>query len=150
MLDKSKLPTPDQYFGQFEGVITGGKSLRLPCPLHGGKGPNLSVDRETGVWHCFTCHAKGGDVVAFEQQLHGIGFVRAASNFGAYIPDGKPSTPATPALNYRALLNVLAFEVEVAALITSDVAAGREPSKQDVSRLIQSAGRINKVAEVLR
>ena len=150
MIDKSKLPSPDAYFSQFAGVKTSGKSLRLPCPIHKGESPNLSVDRESGMWQCFTCKAKGGDIIDFEQQLHGIGFVRAASNFGAYVPNGKPATPAAPVLNYRAMLNVLQNEIEIAALISSDLAAGRVPSSDDASRLIQAAGRITKVAEVLR
>ena len=150
MIDKSKLPTPDAYFSQFAGVKISGKSLRLPCPIHKGENPNLSVDRETGMWQCFTCKAKGGDVIDFERQYHGIGFIRAASNFGAYVPDGKTPTPAAPVVNYRGLLNVLQTEVEIAALITADLASGKVPSTQDASRLIQAAGRITKVAEVLR
>jgi hypothetical protein len=27
---------------------------RGPCPIHGGKGSNFSVDAETGRWFCFS------------------------------------------------------------------------------------------------
>lgn len=150
-IDKSKLPSPDQYFlGQFKGAKISGKSLRLPCPIHKGNGPNLSVDRESGLWQCFTCNARGGDVVDFEMQWHKVGFVRAASNFGAWIPNGQAPTTTAPRLDYRAMLNLLQTEVQIAALIASDISNGKTPSAQDASRLITSAGRINQVVGVMR
>lgn len=149
-LDKSKLPSPDDYFGQFAGAKISGKSLRLPCPIHKGNGPNLSVDRESGLWQCFTCNARGGDVVDFYQAMHEVGFVHACIALGCWVADGKAATPRAPRLNYRAMLNVLQTEVQIAALIASDISNGKTPSAQDASRLITSAGRINQVVGVMR
>jgi hypothetical protein len=145
-LDKSKLPDPEAFFSEYGGK-TLGKSIRLKCPLHNGDNPGaLSVDRATGAWRCFGCDAKGGDVLDFVMQLEGIGFVHAASKFGAWTPDGQaPSKADRPTVNARALLNVLEAETIVAAMLASDIVAGRSISKDDRDRLQLAAGRIQTV-----
>jgi len=42
-----------------------GMELRLRCPFHEDKTPSLSINAETGKFHCFGCHAKGGDIFDF-------------------------------------------------------------------------------------
>jgi DNA primase len=42
-----------------------GPELRLWCPFHEDKTPSLSIHAETGKFHCFGCHAKGGDIFDF-------------------------------------------------------------------------------------
>src|SRR5215472_15136329 len=42
-----------------------GIELRLRCPFHEDKTPSLSISAETGKFHCFGCHAKGGDIFDF-------------------------------------------------------------------------------------
>src|SRR4029453_5051363 len=42
-----------------------GMELRLRCPFHEDKTPSLSINAETGKYHCFGCHAKGGDIIDF-------------------------------------------------------------------------------------
>src|SRR5215203_6941251 len=32
-----------------------GKTFRGPCPLHGGEGPNFSVDPSKNIFKCFVC-----------------------------------------------------------------------------------------------
>ncbi len=55
-----------------------GGRWRGPCPLHGGKGANFSVDPETGKWWCFSkCRQRSGDLIAFEMGLRGISFLAA-------------------------------------------------------------------------
>ncbi len=41
-----------------------GRTFRGPCPLHGGEGPNLSVDPAKGFYKCFVC-GEGGTVYTF-------------------------------------------------------------------------------------
>jgi DNA primase len=67
-----------------------GRTFRGPCPLHGGKGPNFSVDPARGLFKCFVC-GEGGDVFAFPMKHLGMGFTDAvrliAGRVGVEIPD---------------------------------------------------------------
>ena len=49
-----------------------GLELRLRCPFHEDKTPSLSISAETGKFHCFGCHAKGGDIFDFVVAKEGI------------------------------------------------------------------------------
>ena len=49
-----------------------GLELRLRCPFHDDKTPSLSINAETGKFHCFGCHAKGGDIFDFVVTKEGI------------------------------------------------------------------------------
>jgi DNA primase len=49
-----------------------GVELRLKCPFHEDKTPSLSISAETGKFHCFGCHAKGGDIFDFVVSKEGI------------------------------------------------------------------------------
>jgi DNA primase len=42
-----------------------GTELRIRCPFHQDKAPSFSANLETGRFHCFGCHAKGGDIFDF-------------------------------------------------------------------------------------
>ena len=42
-----------------------GTELRLHCPFHEDSTPSLSINAETGKFHCFGCHQKGGDIFDF-------------------------------------------------------------------------------------
>ena len=42
-----------------------GRELRLRCPFHEDATPSLSINAETGKFHCFGCNAKGGDIFDF-------------------------------------------------------------------------------------
>jgi len=57
------------HYGLMEGTqekpSKHGMELRLKCPFHEDKTPSLSINAETGKFHCFGCHAKGGDIVDF-------------------------------------------------------------------------------------
>src|SRR5687767_7681650 len=67
-----------------------GKTFRGPCPLHGGTGPNFSVDPARNLFKCFVC-GEGGDVFAFPMKHLGMGFTEAvrwvAERVGIEIPD---------------------------------------------------------------
>ena len=55
--------------GEFTPLKGRGRQLRGPCPLHGGKNPNLSVSRDKGVFYCFVCQEKGNVFQFLEKQL---------------------------------------------------------------------------------
>jgi hypothetical protein len=45
-----------------EGLRRNGRTHRGPCPLHGGSGPNFSVDPDKGRFKCFVCGEGGTGV----------------------------------------------------------------------------------------
>lgn len=57
------------HYGLMQGTVEKpskhGIELRLHCPFHEDKTPSLSINAETGKFHCFGCHAKGGDIFDF-------------------------------------------------------------------------------------
>ena len=67
-----------------------GKTFRGPCPLHGGEGPNFSVDPGKGYFKCFVC-GEGGNVFTFLTKHLGMSFPDAvrdvAERVGIEIPD---------------------------------------------------------------
>jgi len=67
-----------------------GRTFRGPCPLHGGEGPNFSVDPARNIFKCFVC-GEGGDVFAFPMKHYGMGFSEAvrwvADRVGVAIPE---------------------------------------------------------------
>ncbi|HKK26992.1 MAG TPA: DNA primase [Gemmatimonadota bacterium] len=67
-----------------------GKTYRGPCPLHGGEGPNFSIDPSRGIFKCFVC-GEGGDVFGFVMKLLGLDFPSAvryvAERAGVPIPE---------------------------------------------------------------
>ncbi|HEX2205695.1 MAG TPA: DNA primase [Longimicrobium sp.] len=67
-----------------------GRTFRGPCPLHGGEGPNFSVDPAKGFYKCFVC-GEGGSAFTFLQKHLGMSFPEAvrhvAARVGIDIPD---------------------------------------------------------------
>jgi DNA primase len=67
-----------------------GRTFRGPCPLHGGEGPNFSVDPARNIFRCFVC-GESGDLFSFPMKMLGLGFVDAvryvAERVGVEIPD---------------------------------------------------------------
>lgn len=58
-----------------------GKTFRGPCPLHGGEGPNFSVDPSKNIFKCFVC-GEGGDLFSFPMKLLGMSFLEAVRFVG--------------------------------------------------------------------
>ncbi|HEX2209824.1 MAG TPA: DNA primase [Longimicrobium sp.] len=67
-----------------------GKTWRGPCPLHGGEGPNFSVDPARGFYKCFVC-GEAGTVYNFMMKHLGMTFPEAvrwtAARVGIEVPD---------------------------------------------------------------
>jgi DNA primase len=73
-----------------------GRTFRGPCPLHGGKGPNFSVDPGEGVLQVLRLR-RGGDVYNFLMKHLGMSFPDAvrsvAERAGVEIPDERAKEP---------------------------------------------------------
>ncbi|HET8654829.1 MAG TPA: DNA primase [Longimicrobiaceae bacterium] len=76
-----------------------GRTFRGPCPLHGGEGPNFSVDPGKGFYKCFVC-GEGGSVFTFLQKHLGMSFPEAvrdvAARVGIEIPDPRERRDDAP------------------------------------------------------
>jgi len=76
--------------GEFVQLKRSGKTYRGPCPLHGGEGPNFSVDPVRGIFKCFVC-GEGGDVFSFLMKHLGLDFPSAvrqvAGRVGIEVPE---------------------------------------------------------------
>jgi DNA primase len=75
---------------EFVRLKRSGKTYRGPCPLHGGEGPNFSVDPARGIFKCFVC-GEGGDVFSFLMKHLGLDFPSAvrqvAARVGVEVPE---------------------------------------------------------------
>ena len=76
--------------GEYTTLKRTGRTYRGPCPLHGGDGPNFSVDPGRGIFKCFVC-GEGGDVFAFVMKHLGLDFPSSirtlGAQFGVEVPD---------------------------------------------------------------
>ncbi len=73
-----------------------GRTFRGPCPLHGGEGPNFSVDPTRNIYKCFVC-GEGGDLFSFPMKLFGMSFTEAVrwvgERVGVEVPEVQRSKP---------------------------------------------------------
>lgn len=145
--DRTRLPDAANYF-EGEGLkLTGpGKWKTSRCDFHGGS-DSMRVNVASGAWVCMSCGVKGGDVLAFHMQCHGLEFVDACKALGAWVEDGKPSRSTPLPFSARSALEVLKFETLLVALAACSLARGVELTAADRERLLQSASRIGFIAE---
>lgn len=147
--DRNHLPDPASYF-EAEGLkLDGrGKWRTTECKFHDGS-DSMRINLASGGWCCMSCNAKGGDVLAYHMQAHGLEFVEAAKALGAWVDDGRPVQPQKPApLPPRAALQVIGFEANLAAIAAANIARGVALSDVDLSRLLTAANRITRLVEV--
>jgi putative DNA primase/helicase len=125
---KELVPSAVDYFAQQGLALVGrGKQRQGPCPVHGGS-DSLSVNVETNCFYCFACGAKGGDMLALHRQVHGLSFVDAARDLGAWLdPTGSPDSNSCPATSYTA-----------ARLPTKQAPSRRDPPQSARSMLDQA------------
>ncbi len=149
--DRNLLPDTPSYFESQGLVLAGPRSAKwrtTRCAFHDGS-DSMRVNTASGGWVCMACDASGGDVLSHHMQLHGMEFVEAAKQLGAWIDDGKEAPRQTPApLPPRAALSVLAFESTLAAVAAGNVAHGVILTDKDLARLLTAANRINRISEV--
>ena len=102
-----------QIVGEYVQLRRSGRTYRGPCPLHGGEGPNFSVDPERGIYKCFVC-GEGGDVFSFPMKLLGLDFIEAvkfvAERVGIAVPDVDKSREEDDP--YRDIREAVAFAAE--------------------------------------
>jgi DNA primase len=84
--DRSCLPAATTYFTEREQLRLFGHGIwrSARCPFRDDLQPSLRVNVEVGAFRCMACGAKGGDVMAFHMQRHGVRFVAAAKGLGAW------------------------------------------------------------------
>ncbi len=74
-----------QLISQYVDLKRAGRNFKGLCPFHKEKTPSFFVSPEKGIFHCFGC-GKGGDVVTFYMEYHGLEFMDAvrelAERFG--------------------------------------------------------------------
>jgi hypothetical protein len=146
--DRSRLPDPVAYF-EGEGLsLTGpGKWKTAECTFHGG-GDSLRINTEGGGWVCMSCGVKGGDVLSYHMQRHGLEFVDACKAIGAWVDDGRQGSARQAPLPFsaRAALEVIRFESLLCAVAACNLAKGIELASADRERLVQAAARIELIA----
>ena len=82
---RDRLPTPADYYREQGLNLTGGGEWKSAvCPFHDDTRPSLRVRLDTGAFRCMACGAKGGDVLAFHMQRHGLTFIEGAKALGAW------------------------------------------------------------------
>lgn len=82
---RDRLPKPSDYFdGQKLKLIGRDEWKTALCPFHKDTTPSLRVNVETGSFLCHACGTRGGDVLAFHMQRHGLRFIEAAKDLGAW------------------------------------------------------------------
>jgi DNA primase len=81
-----------ELLGEYTQLKRSGRTWRGPCPLHGGEGPNFSVDPARGLFKCFVC-GEGGDVFGFFMKHLGLDFPSAvrqvAARSGIEVPEDR-------------------------------------------------------------
>lgn len=146
-----RLPEPLGYYQERAGLKfreRKGKWRTTRCEFHGGT-DSMRINTASGAFVCMACGVKGGDVLAYHMQAHGLEFVDAAKALGAWVDDGRPQTPQKPApLPPRAALEVLSAEANLVAVAAANIAYGVSLSADDLSRILTAAGRITKISEV--
>lgn len=102
-----------QIVGEYVQLRRSGRTYRGPCPLHGGEGPNFSVDPERGIFKCFVC-GEGGDVFSFPMKLLGLDFIEAvkfvAERVGIVVPEVDPNQEKDDP--YRDIREAVAFAAD--------------------------------------
>lgn len=84
--DRAALLAVVNYYSDRMGLrlIGCGRWRSAVCPFHDDTRPSLRVNIENGAFRCMVCGAKGGDVLAFHRQRHGLSFQQAARDLGAW------------------------------------------------------------------
>lgn len=54
-----------------------GKDLLGLCPFHDDHNPSLVITPDKNLWHCLGACNKGGSVIDWVQQMHGVSFTQA-------------------------------------------------------------------------
>lgn len=147
--ERDRLPDSRSYYeAQGLAFSKGKKWVTTACQFHQGS-DSMRINLHSGAFVCMAgCGARGGDVLAYHMAAHGLEFIEAAKDLGAWVEDGKPA-PSSPApFTPRQALDVLMPEVNLIAIAAGNLAQGVALSNTDHTRLMQAAGRVLRIAEV--
>jgi hypothetical protein len=148
--NRELLPEPVAYYEAQGLTLQGPLSAQwrtAECRFHGGS-DSLRIKVSTGAFVCMACGARGGDVVAYEMAVHGIGFVEAAKRLGAWSGDAPQRHIRPTALSARDGLSVLAGEANLIAIEGTRMGNGIVPSAADLERIRRAAARVNHIREM--
>ena len=88
--------SPERYYGHFLkgsfGKPTGGNWFMWNglCPFHADRrAGSLVINKASGAYYCFSCAAKGGDIIAFHMLAKSITFKTALEGLGRLVQCGK-------------------------------------------------------------
>jgi replicative DNA helicase len=71
--------------------LTTQREWRCPCPIHSGKRDSFAINSETGLAQCHSTCGRGWDMIALEQELSGLDFLRAKERVFELV--GRPKVP---------------------------------------------------------
>jgi hypothetical protein len=147
--DRNRLPDPVEFYAGYGLTLTGrGKWRTAPCTFHDGS-DSMRINTNTGAFVCMAgCGAKGGDVLAYRMAVAGEDFTTAAKALGAWVEDGRAAPSKPTPIPARDGIQLLARESNLVAVAAGNVAHGVALTKNDLSRVLKAAGRINRVAEI--
>lgn len=148
--NREHLPDPQDYYESTAGLKLMGRGTwrTTRCEFHGGS-DSMRINVKSGGFMCMSCVEKGGDVLAYHQQANDLEFIDAAKALGAWTDDGQPSNYKPSPVSARTMLEVIAFEVQIVALMGADLTKGIAISELDKHRLFEAVSRITRVAEEL-
>lgn len=148
--NRDHLPDPQDYYENTAGLKLMGRGpwRTTRCEFHGGS-DSMRINIKSGGFMCMSCGEKGGDVLAYHQLANCLEFIDAAKALNAWSDDGQPCTYKPSPVSARTMLVVIAFEVQIVALMAADLAKGIAISELDKHRLFEAASRIIRVAEEL-
>ena len=125
--------------GEFVQLKRSGKTYRGPCPLHGGEGPNFSVDPTRGIFKCFVC-GEGGDVFSFLMKHLGLDFPSAVRQVAARVGVEVPEDAERREDPHAHLREVTAFAEEWFRGRLLDEAVGRRAREYLQGRGVDPSG----------
>jgi DNA primase len=86
--DRVLLPNiVDYYRQQFPSLRIKPEWTAVCCPFHQDHKPSLSINLVSGGFHCFSCSARGGDIIAFHMRRYQMTFLETVSFFEAWCYD---------------------------------------------------------------
>lgn len=148
--DRYRLPDAVTYY-ESQGLTfkeRHGKWRTTECKFHGGK-DSLRVNAFSGGFVCMAgCGVKGGDVLAYHMAEHGMDFVAAAKDLGAWVDDGRPAPARPTPLPARDALNLLLVEANLVSVAAANIAHGVTLTDNDMQRLLAAASRIDKIGRM--
>jgi len=150
---RERLPEPQGYFESQGLELVGRGAWRTTrCAFHGGS-DSMRVNLRSGGFCCMAgCGARGGDVLAYHMAAHGLGFVEAARELGAWQDDPASAHAGTQrrrpcGLPAREALALLRDDALVVAVAAGNLARGIALNEADRQRLLEGAVRIQRIAD---